>query len=302
MEEHGRELGALMDRIAAAGLDHVTVGDHVSFAGGQGSDGLIQATALLSSHPSLAVETGVYLITLRHPATVARQLATLCSIAPGRLSFGVGIGGDDRRELELCGVDPKTRGARADESLELLRALMSGNEVTHEGRFFRVSDAAIRPAPTPAPRILVGGRADAAIRRAARFGDCWIAVWVSARRFAEATAQFAELAEEAGRPAQGEHVLQLWAGFGKGPEEARAAVAPVMERSYGISAARFERYVPCGRPEEVAATLAPYLEAGARQFNFVPEGGELERRIEAVGAVKAQLEIEHGGDSEHARA
>ncbi len=302
VEEHGRRLGELVHRIVDAGIDHITVGDHVSFGGGMGADGLIQATALLSSHPTVPVETGVYLITLRHPATVARQLATLCSIAPDRLTFGVGIGGDDPRELELCGVDPKTRGARADEALELVRAFMGGERVSYEGRFFRVEDAAIRPAPTPTPPILVGGRADAALRRAGRLGDGWIGVWVSPRRFSEATEIFAEAAAEAGRERlEARHVLQLWAGFGADQTSARAAVAPVMEKSYGIPIERFERYVPCGRPEEVAAFLAPYAEIGVRHFNLVPEGGGLERAIEAVGAVKEQLATEYGGRIGHDR-
>jgi alkanesulfonate monooxygenase SsuD/methylene tetrahydromethanopterin reductase-like flavin-dependent oxidoreductase (luciferase family) len=59
----------------------------------------VQATALLASHPMLRVETAVYLLALRHPAVVARQLATISEIAPGRLTFGVGVGGDDPREL-----------------------------------------------------------------------------------------------------------------------------------------------------------------------------------------------------------
>src|SRR3954447_9094854 len=138
LELHGRRLGALTAAIADAGIDHATVGDHISFEHGNGADGLIQATALLASHPSLSVQTGVYLLALRHPAVVARQLATLCSIAPGRLTFGVGLGGDDPRELELCGVDPRTRGARMDEALELLLGLLRGGPVDFAGRFFAV--------------------------------------------------------------------------------------------------------------------------------------------------------------------
>lgn len=75
-----------------------------------------------------------------------------------------------------------------------------------------------------------------------------------------------------------------------------------MEKLYGIPFERFERYVPCGRPEQIAAALAPYVEAGARQFNIVPEGGGLEASIDAIGAVKEQLENEYGGVPQHARA
>ena len=110
-------LPELAQRAVEAGIDHLTVGDHVSFAGGHGADGLIQAAAMLSTHPGLAVQPGVYLLALRHPAVVARQLATIALLAPGRFTFGVGVGGDDPRELELCGINPRERGGRSDAAL-----------------------------------------------------------------------------------------------------------------------------------------------------------------------------------------
>src|SRR5262245_30791762 len=108
---------ALLERVAAAGLDHVFVADHVSFHAGFGMDGLLQAATLAATEPALDVVVGVYLLALRHPVPVARQIATLCESAPGRLVLGVGVGGEDRHEIEICGVDPKTRGRRTDESL-----------------------------------------------------------------------------------------------------------------------------------------------------------------------------------------
>src|ERR1700742_2474246 len=110
-------------RVGESGIDHVCCGDHVSFGGGHGSDGLVQATALAMLHPTLPVHTGVYLLPLRHPVLVARQLADLARLAPGRLVFGVGIGGEDRREVSNSGVDPATRGRRMNESLAVLREL-----------------------------------------------------------------------------------------------------------------------------------------------------------------------------------
>ena len=104
--------GAFLARAEQAGIDHICCGDHVSFFGGLGFDGLVQATALAMLHPTLPVYTGVYLLPLRHPVLVARQLADIARLAPGRLIFGVGIGGEDRHEVSSCGVDPATRGRR----------------------------------------------------------------------------------------------------------------------------------------------------------------------------------------------
>jgi alkanesulfonate monooxygenase SsuD/methylene tetrahydromethanopterin reductase-like flavin-dependent oxidoreductase (luciferase family) len=121
------ERAALVRRIVDARLDHVFVADHVSFHVGTGMDGLVNAATLTALHPDLTVCVGVYLLALRHPVTVARQLATLGESAPGRLLFGVGVGGEDRNEFAMCGIDPATRGRRTDECLTIVRSLLAGN-------------------------------------------------------------------------------------------------------------------------------------------------------------------------------
>ena len=287
-------LPALAERSVAAGIDHLTVGDHVSFADGHGADGLIQAAALLSADPHVSVQTGVYLLALRHPAVVARQLATIALLAPGRFTFGVGVGGDDPSELELCGIDPRHRGARTTEALRCVRQLMSGEQVDFRGRFFELSGA-IRPAPTIPIPVLVGGRSDAALARTGQLGDGWLALWASPRRFTEAIGRIEAVADEAGRGrVHWQHALQLWAGFGASRARARARVRETMEEAYSLPFERFERYVPCGAPEAVAAALAPYLAAGCRRFNFVPEADSLEAAIEAVAEVKTLLSAAPG--------
>ncbi len=283
-------LSELTAAVAAAGIDHVTVGDHVSFAGGHGVDGLIQATALLAAHPTLAVQTGVYLLALRHPATVARQLATISLIAPGRFTLGVGVGGDDPRELELCGVDPRTRGERTTEALELVQRFMTGDQITFRGRFFDVREAAIQPPPVPPIPVLVGGRSDAALDRAGRLGAGWLALWISPERFTAGTDLVQSSADLVGRTGVSwQHTLQLWAAFDATREQAVARITPVFEQSYGLPFERFERYTPCGPPEDVAAALASYVHRGCRRFNFVPEAEGLEAAIEAIATVKQLL-------------
>ena len=170
--------------VADVGVDHLCVGDHVSFFVGAGSDGLITATSLLAAQAELPVYVGLYLLPLRHPVPVARQLATIAQLAPGRLTLGVGIGGEDPHEIEICGVDPKTRGRRMDECLQILRGLADGTPVTFDGEFFSLHDALILPAPSPPIPLIVGGRSDAAVSRAARLGDGWLGIWVSPRRYA----------------------------------------------------------------------------------------------------------------------
>jgi alkanesulfonate monooxygenase SsuD/methylene tetrahydromethanopterin reductase-like flavin-dependent oxidoreductase (luciferase family) len=282
-----RRLAAL---VADSGLDHLFVADHVSFHDGAGMDGLIQAAFLSALHPSLELHVGVYLLALRHPVPVARELATLAESAPGRIVLGVGVGGEDRHEVEVCGVDPKTRGRRTDESLAVLRRLLAGEKVTHAGEFFAFADAQILPAPKPPIPLLVGGRSSAAIRRVGRLGDGWLGVWCSAKRFREATAEAASIAHAAGRgDVAWRHGLQLWTGYDRSKSRARDRLAAAMERFYRIPFERFERYSPSGSPTDVAAFLAPYAQAGCTSFNVDAIAESEQDGIEAVAEVKRLL-------------
>ena len=282
---------ALFERVTRAGLDHVFVADHVSFFVGTGMDGLVQAAIAAALTPQLRVVVGVYLLALRHPVPVARQIATLAESAPGRLVFGVGVGGEDRHEVEICGVDPKTRGRRTDEALVALRGLLGGEPFSMAGEFFSFERAWIRPAPDPAVPILIGGRSPAALRRAARFGDGWLAAFATPRRFAEGVARIEEACALAGRPAPPrEHGLHVWVGVDPGRERARARLAAAMEGFYrGTSFERFEPSSPYGSAREIANFLAPFVTAGCRRFNVMAVAECSEAAIDAVGEVRERL-------------
>jgi alkanesulfonate monooxygenase SsuD/methylene tetrahydromethanopterin reductase-like flavin-dependent oxidoreductase (luciferase family) len=142
--EQGPEAArAFLAPVEKEGIDHVCCSDQVSFIAGLGFDGLVQATALAMLHPTLPVHTRVYLLPLRHPVPVARQLADIGRIILGRLIFGVGIGGEDRREVAICGADRATRGLRMDECLAVVRQLLTGKAVTFHGRFFDLDETVI---------------------------------------------------------------------------------------------------------------------------------------------------------------
>jgi len=280
----------MLARAIDVGVDHVCVGDHVSFFVGAGSDGLITATSLLSLQGELPVYIGLYLLPLRHPVPVARQLASIAELAPGRLTFGVGVGGEDRHEVEICGVDPQTRGRRMDECLQILRALSGGEPVSFEGEFFSLEDALIVPAPAPRIPLVVGGRSEAAVRRAGRLGDGWLGIWVSPGRFATVVEQISEEATAADRdPRSFDHAINVWCGFGATSEAARESLAAGMQTFYQMPFEPFERYSPYGRPEEVAEFLRPYVEAGCSAFNVIPCAGDDETAITAVGELRRLL-------------
>jgi alkanesulfonate monooxygenase SsuD/methylene tetrahydromethanopterin reductase-like flavin-dependent oxidoreductase (luciferase family) len=236
--------------IADAGLDHVGCSDHVSFFVGAGFDGLIQAAQLTSLHDSLTVYV----------------------------------------EFEVCGVDPRTRGARTDEALSILRRLLAGETVSSDGPHFPLEGAQVLPAVDPPVPLVIGGRSNAAVRRAGRHGDGYVGVWISPRRFAGVVSQIREAADAAGRPdAEIEPALYVWCGLGGRREEARTRVSARMQELYRIDFENFEKYTPYGSADEVASFLAPYVEAGCQRFNLVPVCESDEVAVELCGEVRSQL-------------
>jgi len=282
---------AVVGNIVESGFDHIFMADHVSFRNGSGTDGFVEVAALSQLDPRVGVMISIYLLPLRHPLPVARQLASMARIAPGRMIFGVGIGGEDRHEIEICGVDPKRRGIRANESLEIIRGLLNGDAVSFSGVEFNISDAVIRPTPKKSIPIIVGGRSDAALTRAAKYSEGWIGVWCSSERFRNAINIVDAEAEEYGRSeVDWCHGYQPWVGLDtKDSKKAFESVKRGMENFYRIPFEKFERYTPSGTPTEVAEKLAPYVEAGCKVFNLKVCSQDAEEEVELGAELVSQL-------------
>ena len=221
---------------------------------------------------------------------VARQLADLAVLAPGRFRLGVGLGGEDPHELEICGVDPRTRGRRMDECKRAVRALLRGEPVDHDGEFFQLDGALIVPAPAEPIPIIVGGRSDAAIRRAGRLGDGWFGIWVSPARYQAAVEHMAESAAAAGRAdAPFDNALNVWCGVGADADDARRHVAEGMQAFYQMPYERFEKWSPSGTPAQIAEFLTPYVDAGCSIFNLIVQGPTPEAEVEAAAAIRSAM-------------
>lgn len=271
------------------GLDGLVAGDHVTFYG-YGNDGLITLTAIAAVTERIALRTNVYLLPLRHPVPVALQVAQLDQLSMGRFELGVGIGGEDPHEFTSCGVDPRTRGARANEALEILRQVWREDHVSFEGKHFQLDDVTMYPKPWRPVPIFVGGRSDAALVRAGRFGDGYTGLWQSTARFSQAQEVIAEAAAVAGRAEEPfEPGMAFWCSVSDDRAEARALVAGGMESTYQLPFERFEKYTPYGTVREVAEFVAPFVEAGARHIILMPVHDSPEAVVERSAEVQAEL-------------
>jgi alkanesulfonate monooxygenase SsuD/methylene tetrahydromethanopterin reductase-like flavin-dependent oxidoreductase (luciferase family) len=279
----------LIRRVADSELDFVVVGDHVSFHGGQGFDGIVSATLALSAHPTLPVLIAVYQLALRHPLAVARQLSSIAQVAPGRLILGVGAGGEDRREVVNSGVDPKTRGRRLDEAIQMLRLLATGEPVNRDCGFFQVEGALVLPVPSPPIPIVVGGSSEAALKRVALLGDGWLPMFVSPRRFRDSVARIAEMAASANRRLPLGPTLSVWCGLDSDRGRARALLGQALEQLYALPYEKFRNLTFAGSPRDAAELLLPYVEAGCRDFSLLVVAQTWEAGVDLAAEVRHNL-------------
>jgi probable F420-dependent oxidoreductase len=257
----------------ALGYDSIWAGDHISYR-----NPILDVVVALSTFAAvtkrITIGAGVVLLPLRHPSVVAKEFSSLDYVSGGRVILGVGVGGEGEKDFEAVGVAVRERGARTNEAMRALRALFSGGG-TFSGRFFSFQDIEIEPGSTQpgGPPLWVGGRSEAALTRAATLGDGWIPLWVSPERLA---ADYKQLPE---------HVVPavaLPAHVG----EKRHLYEHLRQRySGGFSEHVVDRYCIAGSPEECAARLREYVDAGARHVVFnVCEPEDVERLREVARA------------------
>jgi len=282
------EQWALVQRLETLGYDSVWTGDHVSF-----HNPLYESLTLLASYVPITrrIKLGiaVYLLALRAPAVAAKMTATLDVLSGGRLVFGVGVGGENPKEFELCGVPHRERGARVTEGIDVVRALWRDTPATFDGRFTRFTSVSIDPKPVQQPPpIWIGGRSDAALARAGRQGDGWVSYVVHADRYAQSLDKIRAAAAAAGRSMDGFTAAHLvFITVGRDYETAKKAWVSVLSKRYNQDFEPLvQRYGVIGTPEQCAEQLERFRAAGCNYFLMSAIGDPRDERAqhEAIAA------------------
>ena len=256
--------------------DSLWCGDHLSF-GNPILEGSIALSAFASYTTSITIGTGVLLLPLRPPGLVAKQMASLDYLTGGRIVCGVGVGGESAKDFELVGIPRSERGVRTDEGIEVMRALWTDPEASFNGRFTRFDDVGINPMPVRlgGPPIWVGGRADAALRRAGRLGDGWMGYMVSPDRFETSIARVRTHARDAQRDADGvAAALMIPTRLADDGDEARRDLAGHLTQRYHreFTHELISKLCLAGSPAEVAARVSEYERSGVRHLIFLYGG------------------------------
>src|SRR5882672_1947180 len=230
-------IAALMDivrRVERLGFDVVWSGDHIIM-----HSPIMDVMTVLASFAAITervkIGTAVYLMPLRHPVATAKQVASLDLLSGGRFIFGIGVGGEIVREFAAVGVPVPERGRRTDEGLEILTRVLSQDHVTYEGRYYQLHDVTLEPRPQQQPyrTVWVGGRSDAAVRRAARYASGWLGYLVRSNRLREAVYKLQEMATTYGRqPADMQGGMLLFTAIARDYETAKQMASTNLSRRY----------------------------------------------------------------------
>jgi probable F420-dependent oxidoreductase len=163
----------------AAGFDAVNVTDHpapdsswLDHGGHHALDPMVALAFAAAADPDVLLHTNVFIPAYRNPFLAAKQVQTLDVLSGGRLLLGVAAG-YLKPEFAALGVDFETRGARLDDTLDVITSALTGEDLERSGPTYTARGVRLRPVrPRGAPPIWVGGNSRAAMRRAARH-DGW---------------------------------------------------------------------------------------------------------------------------------
>jgi probable F420-dependent oxidoreductase len=179
--QRGEELG--YDIIAVP--EHFIVpGAHVELSGPHYFHSTVAQAFLAGATQRIALNSCVTLLPLQHPIIMAKALSTADWLSGGRMMVTFGVGWD-AEEFRILGVPFHQRGRMADEYLAAIIELWTSDAPQFEGEHVSFDDVVFEPKPVQKPHlpIWIGGDADAALRRAARFASGWMPFLTSPEEF-----------------------------------------------------------------------------------------------------------------------
>ena len=253
-----------------AGFDGVYVGDHLVHPR-PFLDAVVALTAVAGVTTRVSIGTCVMLVALRPSALLARQLATLDALAPGRLRIGVGVGGEYPAEFAVAGVPLAERGRRTEATVRELRALLSGAPTTLAAADGEGVEITITPRPAAPVPFLFAGWKDVALRRAAELGDGWIGYLLAPDSFARRRARLLELRDELGRAHEPFTTgMLLPVAVDDDADGASARAAQAWTRVTATADPLPDRLFVAGPPDAIVEQLHVYWEQGCTELVLAP--------------------------------
>lgn len=258
---------ASVDRLEEVGVDSLWLPELVFGSLVEPFIGMAHALARTSR---LKVGTGVTILPGRHPVLVAKQLASLAALAPGRVLPAFGLQPARPEERAIFPVPPGRRAAVFDESLELLRLLLREENVSFTGQYFTIEAASIGPLPAKPIDIWTGGSAPGALRRTGRLADGWLGSFLTPAEARVARETIQAAAAEAGREIEDDHFgLSLAVATGPNGEMPASLIESAQRRRPGVDPATLFATGWADARDKIEQ----YVDAGLSKFVVRPADG-----------------------------
>jgi probable F420-dependent oxidoreductase len=274
---NAKELVEYGVRVEELGYDSVWVWDHMLLGVEPNFpiiDSLTALTGIAARTSRLKIGTGVLVLPLRNPVTLAKQLSSIDLLSEGRLIMGMASGWY-KREFDAVGIPFDKRGKLMDENLEILKRLWTEPKVDGKYLNHNISAAVMYPKPYQKPRmpILIGGYVDKVLQRAATAGDGWLTYFYRPADFKKSWDKIRGFAAEAGKdPDSLINAAQLPIMVGSSKEAVREDMMDWLNKEWD-----FPAHSDCSREsaivgsvDDCVAQLREHFAVGVQKIIFVP--------------------------------
>ena len=253
----GDQLTEWARRAEARGFSSLGTIDRIAYPNIEPLTALAAAAAVTER---IGLATTVLLGPLReNPVALAKQVASLHAISGHRMTLGIGLGGRDD-DYEIAGVETGARGKDLDAMLERVWEVWKGDEMG--------------PETAAHPRVLVGGSVEASFKRAARFGDGWIAGGAPAEQFAQWLPEFERAWSESGRSEAPQNAALAYFSLGDRAEEDARDYLTDYYAWLGDDIANFIAGAAAKDADTVKQNLTAFEEAGCQELFLFPSSSD----------------------------
>jgi len=253
----GEQLTEWARRAEARGFSSLGTIDRVAYPNLEPLTSLAAAAAVTER---IGLATTVLLGPLRvNPVALAKQVASVHKISGGRMTLGIGLGGRED-DYEITGVSMRTRGKELDAMLERMREVWAGDEMG--------------PQTETEPRVLVGGGVEASFKRAARFGDGWIASGAPPEQFAGWREEFEAAWSAAGREGQPQNAGLAYFSLGDQAEEDARSYLTHYYAWLGEETAAWIADSAAKTPETIQQYISAFDAAGCQELFLFPSSSD----------------------------
>ena len=263
-------------RVENLGFDYISGGEHFMRGSPPSSTNSILTALSVAAGATEKVRllSAILLLPFYNPLLLAKFTTTLDIASKGRLTLGIGVGGEFPVEFEAAGINVKHRGSISNEILEILRDLWTKENTTFKGKHFNIQDVSINPLPSqkPHPPIWVAGRRTPAMKRAVKYGTGWFPYYYSPEMYESSVKEIHQIAnQEKINISDFEWGFMPFISIHNDYEQATKIAAEALGGRYlydGDFANIVKKYCILGSTEQCIDRIQQYIDAGAKKIIF----------------------------------